>query len=83
MINFKFEDDYNPNNQKLLKTIKTIKTIKTMPQTTIKNDAKDSKSLKNPNKESRDEKIQALAKVIYREFTEKGSLSDEFLRSIS
>ena len=37
----------------------------------------------NPNKESRDEKIQNLATLIYREFIEKGSLSDEFLRSIS
>lgn len=60
-----------------------------MPQTTIKNNAKilenpkNPKNPKNPTKESRDEKIQALAKVIYREFTEKGSLSDEFLRSIS
>ena len=52
-----------------------------MPQTTIKNNAKileNPKSLKNPKKESRDEKIQALAKLIYREFTDKGSLSDEF-----
>ena len=37
----------------------------------------------NPKKESRDEKIQNLATLIYREFIEKGSLSDEFLRSIS
>ena len=76
---FKFEDDYDPNYQSSLR----------MPiiPITFANKTNNSKIHKkpknNPNKESRDEKIQELAKVIYREFIEKGSLSDEFLRSIS
>ena len=73
---FKFEDGYDPNNQSSLR----------MPiiPITFSNNSKIHKYPKNnPNKESRDEKIQNLATLIYREFIEKGSLSDEFLRSIS
>ena len=55
-----------------------------IPTTFAKNNSKIHKYPKNnPKKESRDEKIQNLATLIYREFIEKGSLSDEFLRSIS
>ena len=74
---FKFEDDYDPKNQKSLR-------MPIIPITFAKNNSKINKNPKNnPNKESRDEKIQNLATLIYREFIEKGSLSDEFLRSIS
>ena len=79
MRDFKFEDNYYPNYQSSLR----------MPiiPITFANKTNNSKIHKkpknNPNKESRDEKIQELAKVIYREFIEKGSLSDEFLRRIS
>ena len=63
---FKFEDDYDPNYQSSLR----------MPiiPITFANKTNHSKIHKKPNKdkeiynkESRDEKIQELAKVIYRE----------------
>ena len=53
MINFKFEDDYNPNNQSSL-------IMPIIPITFAKNNSKIHKNPKNnpknnPNKESRDE----------------------------
>lgn len=77
---FKFEDDYDPNYQSSLR-------MPIIPITFAKNNSKihkkPNKDKEIYNKESRDEKIQNLATLIYREFIEKGSLSDEFLRSIS
>tara|TARA_Y100000591_G_C21252833_1_gene414408 strand:+ start:151 stop:390 length:240 start_codon:yes stop_codon:yes gene_type:complete len=76
---FKFEGDYDPNYQSSF--------IMPIIPITFANKTNNSKIHKkpknNPKKESRDEKIQKLATLIYREFVEKGSLSDEFLRSIS
>ena len=77
---FKFEDDYNTNNQNSL-TMPIIPI--TFANTNSKMHKKPNKDKEIYNKESREEKIQNLATLIYREFTEKGSLSEEFLRSIS